>query len=182
MMVIMMMVVMMMRISDRVDCGGNGGSWLWQLRWLVILLFTNTIKFLQTLHFRGANIESRDKDNYTPLLVAVAQGNKEATDALLVRNANVRVKDSSDKTAIYIAAEENCLDILKVSVKGVGPTVLAHKKIHSPVVSTVRVIQCFSPQQKLVLIHRLSQLREYRRDLTLLACISFEVHEFFCVS
>jgi hypothetical protein len=100
---------------------------------------------------------------------------------LLERNANVRVKDSSDKTAIYIAAEENCLDILKVSV-GVGPTVLAHKKIHSSVVSTVRVIQCFSPQQKLVLTHRLSQLREYRRDLTLLACISFEVHEFFCVS
>ncbi len=69
---------------------------------------------------------------------------------MLERNANVRVKDSSDKTAIYIAAEENCLDILKVSV-GVGPTVLAHKKIHS-VVSTVRVIQCFSRPQKLVLI------------------------------
>jgi ankyrin repeat protein len=75
------------------------------------------IKSLRTFYFRGANIESRDKDNYTPLLVAVAQGNKEATDALLKRDANIRVMDSSDKTAIYIAAEENCLDILDVSIR-----------------------------------------------------------------
>ena len=75
------------------------------------------MKLNQTVHFRGANIESRDKDHYTPLLVAVAQGNKESVDALLNRDANVRVKDSSEKTAVYIAAEENCLNVIKVRVR-----------------------------------------------------------------
>ena len=81
-----------------------------------LIVVNDQFKTFKNLCFRGANIESRDKDNYTPLLVAVAQGNKEATDALLRRDANIRVMDSSDKTAIYIAAEENCLDILEVSI------------------------------------------------------------------
>lgn len=50
------------------------------------------------------------------MLVAVAQGNKDATDALLKRGANIRVVDSSDKTVIFIAAEENRLDIMEVFI------------------------------------------------------------------
>lgn len=64
--------------------------------------------------FRGANIESKDKDNYTPLLVAVAQGNEDSVSALLENDANIRAKESSDKSAIFIAAEENCIDVLEV--------------------------------------------------------------------
>ena len=71
---------------------------------------------MNIFYFRGASIESRDKDNFTPLLVAVSQGNQEATDVLLKRGANIQVMDSQDKTAIYIAAEENCLEILEVKI------------------------------------------------------------------
>ena len=60
----------------------------------------------------GANIESKDKDGRTPLLVAVAKGNKDATDALLERGALFDVIDGSDKTVLLIAAEENHGDIL----------------------------------------------------------------------
>ena len=79
---------------------------------LLFLIYWFKKSFL--FSFRGANIEARDKDNYTPLLVAVAQGNELSVSALLEHDADIRVKESSDKSAIFIAAQENCVDVLQV--------------------------------------------------------------------
>ena len=64
--------------------------------------------------FSVVDIEREDEINHvkTPLLVATAKGNKEATDALLEQGALFDVIDDSDKTVLLIAAEENHGDIL----------------------------------------------------------------------
>ena len=63
---------------------------------------------------RGADIECLDKDNYTPLLVAAGEGHTNVVQLLLNRGANLKAKDTQDKTAIFLAAEENCIDTLRV--------------------------------------------------------------------
>lgn len=63
---------------------------------------------------RGADIECLDKDNYTPLLVAASEGHTNVVQLLLNRGANLKAKDTQDKTAIFLAAEENSIDTLRV--------------------------------------------------------------------
>lgn len=64
--------------------------------------------------YRGADIDCLDKDNYTPLLVAASEGHKQVVTLLLEKGANLKATDRHDKTAIFLAAEENRVDILKV--------------------------------------------------------------------
>ena len=65
---------------------------------------------------RGADIECCDKDNYTPLLMAASSGHTAVVELLLKRRANLKAKDTQEKTAIYLAAEENSIDTLKVQL------------------------------------------------------------------
>lgn len=64
--------------------------------------------------YRGSQIDSYDNDNQTPLYVAVQGGHKETVEVLLKNNADVTVTDIYEKNAIYCAAEENMIDVLKV--------------------------------------------------------------------
>lgn len=64
--------------------------------------------------FRKAPLEKRDRDNYTPLLMAAYSGHAESLDALLKKGADYEAVDKNDKTAVYLAAEEDKLDALKV--------------------------------------------------------------------
>ena len=63
---------------------------------------------------RGADIECLDKDNYTPLLIAASTGHTAVVKLLLKRGANLEAKNKQDKTAIFLATEENRTDTLRV--------------------------------------------------------------------
>ena len=78
---------------------------------------------------RGADIECVDKDNYTPLLLAASEGHTHVVQLLLEKGANLKKKDTQEKTAIFVAAEENCVDTLKVcSLKHFFALVNFHNK------------------------------------------------------
>ena len=63
---------------------------------------------------RGADIECLDKDNYTPLLIAASTGHTAVVELLLKQGANLKAKNTQDKTAIFLAAEENSINTLRV--------------------------------------------------------------------
>ena len=67
-----------------------------------------------SLSLRGARINRRDKDNYTPLLLAATYGHVETVELLLQKGADYTAVDKYDKTAIYLAAEENKFAVLEV--------------------------------------------------------------------
>ena len=66
------------------------------------------------LFCRGADIECLDKDNYTPLLIAASRGHTTVVELLLKRHAKLRVHNTQDRTAIFLAAEENSISTLRV--------------------------------------------------------------------
>lgn len=65
----------------------------------------------------GANIECKDRDNFTPLLLAASYGHAKTVELLLQRGANPDVEDKNDKTAVFLAAEENKLEVLEVIIQ-----------------------------------------------------------------
>ena len=69
--------------------------------------------------YRKAPLEKRDRDNYTPLLMAAYSGHAESLDTLLKKGADYEVVDKNDKTAVYLAAEEDKLEALKVTATDV---------------------------------------------------------------
>ena len=66
------------------------------------------------MFYRGADIESRNKENLTPLLMAAAEGHTQLVKILLENGASMKSTDIYEKTAIFTAAEENNVDTLKV--------------------------------------------------------------------
>ena len=65
----------------------------------------------------GANIEARDVDNYTPLLTAAEFGQTEVFRLLLElkpRPASLTVHNMTKKSALFLAAESNHPEIIKV--------------------------------------------------------------------
>ena len=56
---------------------------------------------------KGAKIEKKDKDNFTPLLLAAAEGNSESVEVLLKNGANINVVEREDKSVLYWAAAQN---------------------------------------------------------------------------
>ena len=48
-------------------------------------------------------------------MMAVRKNNTEAVKLLLSRGADVNLKDSDDRTCLFIAAEEDCVETFKVS-------------------------------------------------------------------
>ena len=61
----------------------------------------------------GARIERRDKDNFTPLLIAASNGHSATISVLLKYGANIRAVDKHEKSSIYWAAQENEVQALK---------------------------------------------------------------------
>ena len=45
---------------------------------------------------------------------AVRKDNVETVKLLLQRGADIKVKDAADKTSLYVAAEEDCWDVINV--------------------------------------------------------------------
>ncbi len=65
---------------------------------------------------RGADIEAQDERSVSPLLTAASHGKLEAFQALLERGAFVDVVDKNGKSAVYLPAEANHINILKVRI------------------------------------------------------------------
>ena len=72
--------------------------------------------FLFFFSHRGANIEARDRDFFTPLLCAAAYGRVDSAKALLDKNVNITATDYSERTAVYWAAKKNQPETLQVSI------------------------------------------------------------------
>ena len=49
-------------------------------------------------------------------MMAVRRGNLDTVNVLLGHNADVTVTDTKDKTCLHVAAEEDCINVFKVSI------------------------------------------------------------------
>lgn len=47
-------------------------------------------------------------------MMSARKNNVETVRLLLKQNADIFVKDSSDKTCLYVAAEDDCVDVFMV--------------------------------------------------------------------
>ncbi|KAK7074366.1 hypothetical protein SK128_009451 [Halocaridina rubra] len=95
----------------------------------------NLVETLKILLEADADITAKDEDGYTPLHVAVANGNEDIVKELIKfmksRNRNTRdvfnVKNNMRKTPLHFAARTGNLDILKVLLDA-GVDVIAKDK------------------------------------------------------
>ena len=55
-----------------------------------------------------------DLGGYTPLMTAVAYGSTRIAKALLKRKANINIHDTDEKSLIFIAVENERVDVLEV--------------------------------------------------------------------
>jgi len=55
----------------------------------------------------GADVNSRGREGWTPLIVAAALGNADLVRLLLAAGADPRARDNKDRTAFYYAAKYN---------------------------------------------------------------------------
>ena len=60
----------------------------------------------------GANIERRDLNNCTPLLLASQECNVPAVETLLKNKANIFAVDTENKTSLFHAAERNHKEVV----------------------------------------------------------------------
>ena len=68
---------------------------------------------------RGADKEASDEDSATPLVLAAAWGKAHAVNALIEGGAEVNTTDKDGKSAVYWAAQEGHVEVLKVGICGV---------------------------------------------------------------
>lgn len=70
-------------------------------------------------------MEYRDKDGYTPLLIAATYGHADTVHLLLRKGADFEAVEKNDKTAIYLACEEDKPEALAVSSNKIGKIISA---------------------------------------------------------
>ena len=82
-------------------------------------MFTHTDdpKIIEYLLRSGANIERRDLNNCTPLLLASQECNVPAVHTLLKNGANLMAVDTENKTSLFHAAERNHKEVVEVLLK-----------------------------------------------------------------
>lgn len=74
----------------------------------------NHVSIIEFLLKKGAHIETKDKDGYTPLLLAASEGNAEAVYVLLQSGANIFSIDKEDRTVLFWAAMHNHKNVIDV--------------------------------------------------------------------
>ena len=67
----------------------------------------------------GADVNARDENGQTPLMLAAAEGHYETVAALLDAGADVHAKDNDGKTASLLAGENGHAEI--VQILGIDP-------------------------------------------------------------
>ena len=74
-------------------------------------------KIIEYLLRSGANIERKDLNNCTPLLLASQECNVPAVHTLLKNKANIMAVDTENKTSLYYAAERNHKEVVERLLK-----------------------------------------------------------------
>ena len=62
----------------------------------------------------GADVTATDAESCTPLMLSIVEGHVNAFTVLVERGSAIDEADEDGKTAAHLAAEENCVTILKV--------------------------------------------------------------------
>jgi ankyrin repeat protein len=65
----------------------------------------------------GFNVNAKDKDGYTALLIAAEKGDLEMADLLVEKGADVNAKDKDGYTALMYVAYAGNLEIAKILIK-----------------------------------------------------------------
>ncbi|XP_032231090.2 kinase D-interacting substrate of 220 kDa isoform X2 [Nematostella vectensis] len=100
---------------------------------------------LNLLESAGIDLEQRDSNGQTPLIIASEKGNVEIVHELLKRNAEVNAQDEDGWTALIAACKEGCSEVAKellesgarlqlADVGGWTPLVWASYKGHAEIV------------------------------------------------
>ena len=76
--------------------------------------------FIIIIFFRGAQIECRDKDKDTPLLIAASKNHLTTVRCLFTHGADLTAKDINDCTPILRSASEGCMETLEVTKATIG--------------------------------------------------------------
>jgi ankyrin repeat protein len=63
---------------------------------------------------RGANVNAKDKDGKTPLMLAAVQDHDLIVRSLLENDADVNVKDKDGNTALMLAIEKEYAEIVEL--------------------------------------------------------------------
>ena len=76
----------------------------------------DAVKKIRELIKSGANVDARDNQSYTLLMIAARDGWHDVVDLLIQFGAKLDFKSSSGKTALMLAAEYNYYDALKLLI------------------------------------------------------------------
>ncbi|MDQ7055680.1 MAG: ankyrin repeat domain-containing protein [Persephonella sp.] len=89
---------------------------------------------------KGADVNARDKNNYTPLLRAVSRGNLKIVKILVEYGADINAKEKFfGYTPIHIAAMKGYTDVLIFLLKkGADPNVRDKYGIHHCILQPLR--------------------------------------------
>ena len=74
------------------------------------------VRYFNNIFYSGADVELKDNDYMTPLMIACRFGHYESIMCLLEHGADVTETDKDDKTCLMWAAEENRADSITVSL------------------------------------------------------------------
>ena len=75
------------------------------------------IKEIKKLISRGADIDSKDKEGYTPLILSISDGYFDIVELLLNNGADINLPDNRDRTPLMHALMYNKLHITELLLK-----------------------------------------------------------------
>ena len=80
-------------------------------------LFTvKTAKDIKSLVSRGAEVNTRNRDEATPLLMHVRMGNVEIVQELIRHKAKINLQDLDGYTGLIVAAENGHLELVQILI------------------------------------------------------------------
>ncbi len=81
---------------------------------------------------RGANVNARDNDGYTPLHFAALYGLTEACRDLIENKADLNARDYDDHTPLHFAALHGCTEAILVLIKNKADLNAQNKTLNTP--------------------------------------------------
>ncbi|KAK7424276.1 hypothetical protein QQX98_000544 [Neonectria punicea] len=82
--------------------------------------------FVRLLIGRGVNVDSREEDGWTPLIMAAQEGHLEIVKNLLDSSANVNAEEKDRATALWVASQQGHIDVVK-KLREAGAKIISTK-------------------------------------------------------